>query len=172
MNTSLELALPTAITRKVQPKPTRTEMIQALAHRKLAHIQKEKAATDAKITAAEKKVDAMLVAHALKVARQAECDTYHGHEYNDRWSGASVRIKLENLPENIVAALRAYVAIKATRVRVPEFKTVRDDIRDSLAATQPDRVAAMVSNPAMAKALDKMLSELEGKTDAIPVAAA
>jgi hypothetical protein len=170
MNTSLEIALPAVITQKVQPKPTRSEIIQALAHRKMAHIQKEKASIDEKIAAAEKKVNAMLIAYALKVARQCECDTYHGYNHSGGRSGASVRFKLDNLPESIVAALAAYDTLKSTQVRVPDFKKVRDEIRDSLLASQPDRVAAMVSSPAMAKALDKMLVELEAKPDAVPCA--
>lgn len=157
------LALPPAI-QKHQPRPTKAQIIEALAVRKQTQLIAERDAAQAKLNAANEALEKSVITHVMAniatLSPKASLGYIYG-ENGERLNGMGVSIELDNPPPHIVKARRASKRLFDAIPHVPEFKHIKRSVADAMAGES--NVDAMLKDAGMVKALDKMLSTLDKK---------
>lgn len=176
MSTQLVIASP--IVNSVVPKPTKAEIIEALAAKKHAQLTKEYDELEAKYTALEADAKAALLDWISKNIHTLNFSVNIGNLERREWRdpksplvlrSVSCSASLIDVPTEIASkcktALRAQECIK----RVPDILSVRRDIRDKISGhltNRTDRVNAILADEKSSKALDAMLRSMDKAPDA------
>jgi len=176
-NTETQL-VPALIQKKIVPKPTKAEIIEALAIRKMQKLEADRQKAEQAFRTAEKTRDEAIVAHLVdefKAGRISIHDTWlydtNRVDRNDEVYEIGGRVKVGKIPQNVQrlhdkyeAARGAFNAVRHNPSMTDLKKEIRDQINGSAAYTQGDRVGAMLKDEGMSKALDAMLKKLETPT--------
>lgn len=177
-NTALAV-LPKAIA-KVQPKPTKAELIEAMAQRKF---EKQKEALD-KAAAALKEATAALDAATEVYFKKAVVDgtakpewhryyadwrTNTGERKKTKLQSITVQYETEAIPEEIEKLFVKKERLQSAYTELPcrDIAVIRREIREQLAGkdlAKPNRWQQFLADPDTSKAIDKMLSALSGST--------
>jgi hypothetical protein len=184
---SSSLVIPPVINKKVQPKPTKAELVEALARRKIDQLQKEKADahTEYKVIEeefkagvreyVEKNISALLNSGSVGIST----GHYHSASQNQRayWSSPGISFNLDNLPADLHKRRVLMGELhKKVWMHIPSLSEARRAIRCALdgvmpAADKHSRVAAMLADTGVTKALDKMLEHFDAAADKARLAA-
>jgi hypothetical protein len=160
---STALALPPVIERKVKPKPTKAQLVEALATRKFQLLHAERQSAQMKSNELSRKLSDAIEAAARKVIEsgqgfQVTCNRgYMNHSQTEVSSCyGEVRIYVGN-DRAVVAAHKAYTAHVVPGL--PPFNEVKQQIRAAI--SPPEAAPSMLQDPAVVKALDQMLAQLD-----------
>jgi hypothetical protein len=153
---STALAPIETVNNSVQPKPTKNEVIQALALVRLNEIKANYSVASEKRKGLRERIDKeiqALVVKTIKGLRQDInlCD----------WKGvkAEITINLMTLPHEIDHLIQQLNKINLPKM--PDEAALRKEIREALSTTGPeDRVNALISDPGTRNALERMLIDL------------
>lgn len=148
------------VNKAVQPKPTKNEIIAAMAAIRYQELQEERKRIEAE---REKKGIELRGKLEKFVQRNMKSMTPRinlGSLSGDRLYYVEAEYKLDNLPPELDKELRAYH--KLTKPPIPDMAEVKKEIREALGdlVGMEARVQALVNNPATKKALSSMLEEL------------
>lgn len=163
--TALTVATPAqVVSTAVVPKPTRNEVIEALARIRFAQMEADykKAKTDRE--EAGKAIEAKIQKWAAKNIKSLAANTKVklGNMYDLKLSWVEVEINVTNaLPPELERELIAWH--KGKNIRQPDFKEVKAEIREGITNSpvgMEARVQALISNPTTKNALERMLDEL------------
>ncbi len=161
-----QLAIANPIESAVIPKPTKSEVIEALTRLKVAELRQEIQERETKLQAIKKKLEPKILSLALKQARTAKVSYDMGWLKGDGNGvySVDVEIPVDILPPEIEKALFEYHTLKSEPFRVDE-KAVRKSISASMhgRATSEERVALLLNTPESNEALKKILKALEEK---------
>lgn len=141
----------------VHPKPTKAEVINALARVRGEEINKANKEARDRRAALHERIDAKLTDYVRKTIKEHEFDINFCS-----WKGieAEVTVKLQALPEDVKTLRAQLSAIKVPSV--PTENELRKQIRDAICESvgAEARVDAMVSDPSTRNALERMLTDL------------
>lgn len=170
MNT---LALIAKKSPSVKPPFRKSEVIEALAIRKLAQLSEQQAAANMAYAKANASVTALAIEH-LKTSGSIEGEPYC---YLSNNSGetyvVSGRVELKHVPAELRQSIRSVQKAKAALIRrLPTLWDLKKQIRDSMAGQNTDpstRLHQLLNEPTLSKALDTTLAALDKEANAAPV---
>lgn len=163
--TGTELALPPAVKQAVIPPPTKTELIEAMARRRIA-LQIE--ARDKHSAAREKAHQAAresILEHFREVLHQT-CDDsildvdFGWNNGNGRSNNINVKVKFDNAPAKAHQLIVEWRNLSGDRVNVETLTEAVKVIRSQMQRMAPNRVGAMLSDPSVVRGLDRMIKQL------------
>ena len=161
------LALTTAtINNRIQPKPSKSEIIEALAQRKLAKIIADNKVIRAKHEAEEKQLETDLLKHLKanpQLLTQVGLGTIANWSGSQQWLHASVSFDTDKLPPEFEKRTKAVQELGSKVIadyHLPRIDQIKKQIREKM-AVKSSRVEEMLKNDAVKAALDKMLNQIE-----------
>jgi hypothetical protein len=169
MSTELTV-IPPAVKSAVVPKPTRAEVIKAMAiraHAKESELAK-KADEDRKVALGKSAV-ALAKCFGAIVLKYADAGCVSTNRKYDKKLGKYTTVEevylrltvpASEFPSELLAS-RAK-AEDMPRIVTPELKDIERQIRDSLTDSIESRVQRLLANTKARDAIDKMLAELDG----------
>lgn len=175
--TTVALVIPNAVTNAIRPKPTKSELIEALAQKKYNQLLKEHKELAESLSRLEKEAEEAVRAWVLANSKAALVSMsfglgrYNRKDWNDKTSEkilthVCLQADLDNLPASVQKKLISYHTARETTKSLPDFNDVKRDIRDAVneqVSGKGERVDAMLADPKVSKALDQMLKALDGE---------
>lgn len=158
------VALDNKVAAKVVPKPTKNELIQALAVRRYEQLKQEiteRAAEFEKLkTELSKEVLAVYQEKGGKQTPSVDLGYDNGIRIvNVHVSCSEVLDGL--LPQGLMNKILRYHTLRKTRQRLPDFSTVKAEVRAALVGhTGGDRVGKMLEDSGVVKAMDAALKQM------------
>lgn len=160
MKKTLTIVTPDAL-QTVVPKPTRTEIIEALTKLKCEQLRKEQAAQEEELERLSKECEALLLKYLKKNIGAMSPTVNLGFAYRESVSGASATFHLDKaLPEPLASKLLKRAKLYSNRIFFTEQK-VRRSIRENFTGTSAARIDALLNTPATRKALEDTLAAIE-----------
>lgn len=155
---SKQIAIPNTIT----PKPTKTEIIEAMVAVRLKQQEEEYGAALERNGKLRSKAINLLEKHAKKAVRSEKLDLnlgYMGRRTGDLHN-VYVSMNLCNLPDEVSSAIKAYHT-----ARVPAKQgaaEIRKEIRARISSggSSSDRVRALIDSPDSRKAIEESLAAI------------
>jgi hypothetical protein len=166
-NTTASLVLRSA--EKIKPKPTKGEIIKALAARRFdqllaIHEEKHKAHNEKRV-----QLEKAVAAHVRKELLSLPPRVYLGSLWKGSLSTVRVEVELadcsKKLPEKLKAEIIAWHAVEVAPR--PDLDKITQEVREAYQDSADQRVDAMLKQPAIVAALDQTLSQL-GLTSTAP----
>jgi hypothetical protein len=162
-------------TNKVAPPIKKSELVEALAIRKLEQMRKEQEELGAQIQTAERELFSQ--ENLALILAQGKPTNYHGRTFEVSSSrngdeldvrSVSATVEMGSVPAQI---RRAFIKLKSLeKKRLFALPTIHD-LKRSISAqisgqSSTERVAHLLKDEAMSKALDQTLGELDKRTQA------
>jgi hypothetical protein len=153
--------VPAVVEMAVKPKPTKDEILTAMAHLHIEKLNKQNEENKIKHQATEEKIENLLVKLARKVGTLSEPDVH----WNDYGSGPSARVSFSFKADAITGELKALMKVhKAThQVCIPSLHDAKRQVRQAMGdlVTKNDRVNALLADKGSRAALEKALEKLD-----------
>lgn len=160
---SVQLSIiPKAVVNAVIPKPTKAEIIEAMAQRKFTVLTKERDEQNAANKLEQESIDAEVRVIASQLPLPVAV-VHVGWISNSRITNMSVSFTHPDFENHLTPQLRSRILkLRDKRnqaAQVPDVCDIKREIRESM-NTMNERVGAMLGDATVTKALDKMLAAL------------
>lgn len=165
------LALSPKLASAVQPKPTKTEIIEALAILKKEKEDKENLEGTQRREKLLAEFEKEIIPWAIKNHSSLQVDFCEGHEEhstidgkyqpNGKLYGCQVEIVMKTLPNNLMKKLKTIYSLP-NYYRARNLDSVRKEVRSALSgsSSSSERIKALIESDDSKKALEKMLSHI------------
>jgi hypothetical protein len=169
MTTAITPFIPPAVQQAVQPKPTKSEIVEALVQLRIQEINKKNADLKVKIEKLSVSIKKALLKFVLKRGAVPEASIVYNLGYQHSTSGVSyVSVKFDEifnlLPGDVKAALIERLKLEKQMVRYERADLVKE-IREKLEqrGDSMQRVNALLSDKSSRTALQLVLDHMNGK---------
>lgn len=170
------LVIPKSIASSTVPAPSKSEIVAALAHRKLTLCQEELAKWEIQVAESEKALEAAMLEFLMAKRDDASVcrvEVFNGYENNsEAIHGAYIKFTTDNLSRELQRKVSAHKKLRKSRPTVPSFFDAKREIRASMDGLVENRVSAMLKDETTVAALDKFLSKLDSADRVQPGAVA
>lgn len=164
MKTNTQTLVPAVLESAIKPKPTKREVIEAMARIQIEKLQAENKAATEEMKKLEQEIRDLSLGIVKKSSSiRASLDLY---VYSEKPEEASVHLRVSIGKADRTPALNAklvrYNEAKKRVVTIPSLKEAMQQIRQTMEDLTPgqSRVDAMLKAPDSRKALEAMLEEL------------
>jgi len=155
--------LPAVVENAIKPKPTKREIIEAMARLHIEKLRKENDENKARRDEMDEQIEKMLKAHIRRRGMTCfETSAYFHHYGEDIRGSVTINFKAEDLSEPIIAKMKERKAIPE-HFCVPTIEKARREIAARMNGIAPtnERVDALLASPDSRKALESALQSLE-----------
>ena len=153
------LAIVPAIEKAITPKPTKTELVQALTTLRIKQLREEQSEAIKRRDALKPKAEAALIKHFRQTEKTARVNLSLGYGSRENiMAGVCVRVDLDNVPDDVKKLLTDYHASTSIPC-IPTEAEIRREIRGEMEGITPksSRVETLLSSPDSRKALEDTL---------------
>lgn len=166
MNTKAIIAIPAQVDTVVEPKPKRSEVIDALTELKIQQLEAEAKRASAEAERLRPQIERGILKASRKVKACVSCGSQYGTDADPKIKYIEVRVDVafDSLPEPLKAKLVRYHACSKAR-RMPDRREIRARIAAQSLPEQDraTRVEALLSDKASRAALEQLLKAIETK---------
>jgi hypothetical protein len=155
----------------LNPKPTRTEILEALTRVKISELNAEIEAMQVALNVKKSKVEKLLHGYVYQNLCELEAEVFYGHRWEDKSSrgyilkGAHIDFMLtaDKLPPELMDKMAEICDESAKIPCTPRYNSIRELIKKAIdkASGNSDRVETLINNPDSLKVLKDTLAALE-----------
>lgn len=161
-----EIILPTKVAKSIVPPPKKSEIIEALAARRVALLYAEYEKWQATQDRLQAEIDAEILAYFLANQSSLKPEINSGSVWDctkqtKQVGASSIKFEMDNVPQRTKNKMVQKAMLRKERPHREELSEAKRYIRETMAKTQGDRVKAMLADPAAVRGLDAMLKRME-----------
>jgi hypothetical protein len=162
MNTTAMTMVPAVVEMAVKPKPTKDEILTAMAHLHIEKLKKENEERKVRHEAAEQKIEKLLVKLAKKAGALSEPSTsWSWYKGQAPYASVHFRFKEDELTDELKSLMK--IAQDSQSFCIPSLYDAKRQVRQAMGdlVTKNDRVNALLADKGSRAALEKALEKLD-----------